>query len=149
MKIKYNIEIKDDAKLFIENFLSEFDTSQLDHITISHTKTGMFTGRCFYPSKKHNREKYFIRIGVPTKIYPYNYKTYVGVKFTERDGVTYSRPIEDEMTVHSIEDSLMLIFGHEIYHFLRKSRQVGGKNTQSQANAYGFQMLQEYHQYFK
>jgi len=149
MKIKYNIELKDEAKLFIENFLSEFDTSQLDHITISHTSTGDFTGRCFYPSKKHKREKYFIRIGVPTKTYPYDYETYVGVKFTERDGVKYSSPIMDAMTVHCIEDSLMLIFGHEIYHFLRRSRQVDGKNTQSQANKFGFKMLQEYHQYFK
>ena len=43
-----------------------------------------------------------------------------------------------------LDDMAVWLFGHEIYHWLRKDRQVAGRNTQNQADMFGLKLLREF-----
>jgi hypothetical protein len=50
----------------------------------------------------------------------------------------------DSEPIANIEEDMTCLLGHELYHFLRHSRQIEGRNTQAQANVYGFVCLREF-----
>jgi len=49
--------------------------------------------------------------------------------------------------IHTWEELIVWIFGHEIYHWLRRERQVPGRNTQNQADGFGIDILREWRSY--
>ncbi len=49
-----------------------------------------------------------------------------------------------QMTFWNLSEELAWLFGHELFHFLRKTRQVGGKNTQNQADGFGINVALEW-----
>lgn len=52
-------------------------------------------------------------------------------------------------SVENLDQNAVWIFGHEMYHFLRKSRQIPGRNNQNQADRFGIEILRTYKQHLK
>jgi len=54
-------------------------------------------------------------------------------------------PIDiEEETAKGTNEHIVWLTGHELFHFLRKTRQIEGRNTQNQANGFGIKCLREY-----
>jgi hypothetical protein len=50
----------------------------------------------------------------------------------------------EEITLRDRMEMVILLFGHELYHFLRKTKQVAGQNTQNQADGFGIGLVKEW-----
>jgi hypothetical protein len=48
----------------------------------------------------------------------------------------------------SAEEFAIMLAGHEVYHFLRDSRQIPGRNSEPSANRYGLSWLEEFRHTF-
>ena len=42
------------------------------------------------------------------------------------------------------EEEVIWLFGHELFHFLRHTKQVEGRNTQNQADGFGIKLVKEW-----
>jgi len=50
----------------------------------------------------------------------------------------------EEVTLKSLDELIIFIYGHELYHFLRKTKQIGGRNTQNQADGFGIKLVKNW-----
>jgi Zn-dependent peptidase ImmA (M78 family) len=48
------------------------------------------------------------------------------------------------MTCDNYFDDMIWVVGHELFHYLRDTRQIEGKNTEAQANEFGLKCLKEF-----
>lgn len=145
-------EVVSATQPFVENVLGRYDCSKLKDIRFVWSKNAS-RGMCWYPSRKHGRKQFRIAVyvGTDTK------RSIRFVKSWNRSTI----PIWDEAGVqsfvpqfqpHEVDTDLAIsrteiavwIFGHEMYHFLRRTKQVPGQNTQNQADGFGLQVLREF-----
>ena len=49
------------------------------------------------------------------------------------------RPLE-----HRSEDEVLVFLAHEAFHYLRKTRQVAGRHSEIEADAFALKMLEQY-----
>lgn len=148
MKIKYNVELKEETKNFINSILSRYDVNKIEYIDFKYNKGIYFTGICKYPISKRRSNKtgekarthfkIICRIG-KNKIFPCIHKDYVGTKsYPDKHLWEW---IFDQEKINDNDEGFIFIFGHELWHFLRKTKQELGRNNQSQANKFGFKLL--------
>lgn len=166
MKVEYRTTIPDDVKKFINEVLNRYDTRELETIIFRKSKGKIARGTCYYPistrkanklnaknyRKKHwePRKYYYIDNRIPDEpkdqIWRYVKKWGPDEHF-EKDGQEYIKHTVDEAEYANVtkrNDHIVILFGHELYHFLRKTKQIEGRNSQNQANGFGIAILKEY-----
>jgi hypothetical protein len=141
---------------FIERKLAEYDTSELEYVTLSPMKTIRgpkhdfgHHGYCYYPkSKDRKKEKYYITTAVRLDLkYPFSF-----VHWCRRPDPNYQQGwVTDSsvFTVYSVEELACHTLAHECFHFLSKSRQIKHKgqhvkNVEANANHYADLWLKEF-----
>ena len=145
-----------------KNFLAGFDTSKLEWISINPGSNGLgLYGRCFYPSK--GRKLYRISCQVPG---PFPHQIHIRKRpvYKREDGTWPEIPegcqragwyknfktgkewerVIGWTTVQDINEAVVWIVSHECFHFLRKTRQIPGRNTEIDADEYANLKLKEY-----
>jgi hypothetical protein len=127
--------------LFFQNKLKSKDFSNLSHIKLYFGSS--YDGACFYPLKTRKTYYIFCRLNKKTK-YPEILTYFVRPKLKVK-GLTYTLIKKtDEEIVKNCQEEMVWLLGHELFHFLRDTKQIKGKNTQAQANEYGFECLREF-----
>jgi hypothetical protein len=142
------------------DFFSEFDTSLLAWIRIDRGR-GKYRGaygRCWYPTTRIP----FYRIScqvpgpfpgeIPTRkppVYispdgshpPLPAGTRPGDRVKDlRTGREWIR-VRGSTRLQTLDEAIVWVVSHEAFHFLRRSRQVAGRNTEIQADAFADGML--------
>lgn len=136
-----------EAVTWLEGFLARYDLSRLSRLTIDHGKSNRprrgVWGCCYYPEKgvrKGLRSTYRISChvgnewgcGIETRKSPlYHHNG----SWTRRYSMTF---------VEDINEGVVWIAAHELFHFLRRTRQVEGINTEIQADAFADARLAEF-----
>jgi hypothetical protein len=148
------------ALSWAREFISEFDTSLLAWIRIDRGR-GKYRGaygRCWYP----NRRIPFYRIScqvpgpfpcdIPTRkppLYispdgshpPFPPGTRPGDRVKDlRTGREWIRVISSTRLM-SLDEAIVWVLAHEAFHFLRRTRQVAGRNNEIEADRYADDML--------
>jgi hypothetical protein len=121
--------------------------------------TNKVTGRCRYP--RHTRSGLYrlncsvnTRMGWPGFIYQRLSPLYrnedgtwpempsdcfVGQWWISEDGAR-----EWKIWINTEDEALLYISTHEAFHYLRRTRQLGGKNVEIEADAYAYEMLKNF-----
>jgi len=153
----------------MEEYTARFDNSRLRYVRFFYTKNNEINGTCYYPEEKEHyplfadlKNEFRISCGLPRK-YPYTIKLYCPPVYRLDDGswppvpakcyldkkmkirrkqkpVDWMR-IAMDLVIHSVDIAAVYLFGHEFWHYLRKSRQIEGRNTQTQADMFGLAFL--------
>jgi len=120
-----------------------FNFSQLDYIYLSIGITE--GGLCWYPHKERKLFHITCRIS-NQETYPKEHYWFIRPTFFngQLDHKNYDKEI-----VNDIEENMSWLLGHELYHFLRKTKQISGYNTQSQGNEFGFKFIREFKEWKK
>jgi len=165
-KTRYRTEIPDEVKRFIEEFVNRYDLTEMDYIRFGKSQTDKCSGRCFYPisTRKANkwkhrglkkREKFHITCTIPNEVSRISLELedecfrYVGEWQELKAGERYPKPVEGSVinpNIKTRDELIIILLGHEMYHFLRKTKQVEGRNTQNKANKFGIDILNEWRQ---
>lgn len=95
-----------------------------------------FYGACIYPYNRHNF--YLIKCGLNKK---QTYPSYSSFNIRKKDSCTLFKTI---ITCDNCFEDMVWVIGHEIFHYLRDTRQIEGKNTEAQANEFGIKCLKEF-----
>ena len=148
-----------DAEDFFCDEMQKYITDNLI-IIMDYTKSRLMNGRCHYPIKKVAKpmgrskglyvdiKKGAFKIIANVKqsvLYPYLLKQAVGSKKENNiNGFDY---IWDSELLFNINDTMIWLLGHEVWHFLCKTKQKKG-NYQTQANKFGFEFLRNYKKKF-
>ncbi len=107
------------------------------------------SGRCLYnykPKGEPAARMFLIRVRVNSKNrYPVTHLYPVGTEAVEDDSSAY-RYLMESVRMTSEREVTAFVVGHELYHFLRKTGQVGGQNRQTQANKFGIKFLRDFRQ---
>jgi hypothetical protein len=134
---------------FCRGFAAIFDTSKLDWVRLDLGRgrlSGAY-GRCWYPVKGRQPQGYRISIQVPGP-FPYRHRRYVKPIYRNSDGSWPSTPenaepagyvevhrngvlhrwqrLTTEYLLETRQIAIVHVFGHEMFHFLRRSRQIPG-----------------------
>ena len=152
--------------------LQEWDCSKFSRVTITKGKPtyGTVYGHCYYP-QKGKVETYRISCQVPgpfpgvlrvRKPPAYFEPSQTDVEELECDlmgegmtigahcsatnkgKVTYWLRVTGETKVETLAEGVVWIFGHELFHFLRKSKQISGRNVEHQADKFGDDLLEKW-----
>lgn len=131
---------------FLQEKLGHFDIGGLQYVHL-YDRTGSTRqhgvwGRCAFPNRK-KRLRYRIRCSVaiaPTE-FPYPAKWPIGSREIHGNGWEW---IWREDQFQRKEEAFIWIAGHEVFHWLRHSRQILGQNYETQANRYGFAWLDDW-----
>ena len=164
-KVKINnIDVTSPALFFLGDVFKKYDFSKVEYILLSRHK--QLHGICYYPSRKFQRKKFKIQCHVP-ETYPYItfirekpiYITDSTQKPQVPEGCTIDGSginvqtskswyiVSSRFTVQDVNEALVFIVGHEIFHYLRRTRQIPGVNLQSQADVFGKNLVKEYKEY--
>ena len=131
---------------FLRQRLAPFNTIDLEYFRLydrtNVTATKGVWGRCRYPNR-NKKLGYRIRccVSIAPGEFPYPAKFAVG---TRRLDPRRWEWVWREDQFHTIEEAFVWIAGHEAFHWLRHSRQIPGRNHETQANQYGFAWLEEW-----
>lgn len=128
--------------------LDGYDTSMVEWFKLLPRKKQMYNGRVDHPVrvKKGSRSfkrGYRIRNSVITdhNKFPYTHKLEIGTESWEDDDkMGYWQYVYQQETFHNYLELLAFLCGHEIYHWLRHSKQIGGRNVETHANVFGLVM---------
>ncbi len=150
--------------LWFLNWFSRFDSSKLSSFSISdkigNSQFGI-SGLCSYPKVK--KGKFKIRARVNVSEYPYC----ISVRrppIYKIDGIWPNIPSDciengwkknfqtgkewiklvSSTQVNNLDESIVWICAHEIYHYLRKTKQVPGRNVEIMADAFADNLLEEF-----
>jgi hypothetical protein len=126
---------------FFKKKMKNFDMSKLNHIHLSIGRT--YDGSCYYPTKTSKNYKIECRLSKSDPL-PETIDFYVRPKVIIKGLRKTIKSRTDKEVANNHEEWMIWLLGHELFHFLRDTRQIGGKNTQSQANEYGFALLREF-----
>jgi hypothetical protein len=133
-------------------FLAGFDTSRVEWVRLDQGRgrySGVY-GRCWYPT--HKRRSYRISCQVPGP-FPATIHTWRPPRYLDaprelapdefvvgaaRDGRTGRawEQIQARTVVENMDEAVVWILAHEAYHFLRRSRQVPGRNGEAEADRF-------------
>ena len=144
-------------------FLARFDTSRVEwtRIDLGRGRYGGVYGRCHYPSRE--RRTYRISCQVPGP-FPHVLETRKPPLYRREDGTWPDLPTgcgrgawcRDEKTgrewfrvvsrtvIEDLDEAVVWIVAHEAFHFLRRTRQVPGRNTEIDADAFADEMLAQF-----
>jgi hypothetical protein len=151
-----NITNKTNCKLaeqFIVERMKQYKTDNLD-INMSYgnfSAINSSAGYCRYPTKKSASRRgwrfdlskgiFKIRVRVNERIlYPFQEIMSVATKPINE---TMWEWINDKEELRNEEENMVFVLGHEMWHFLCKTKQEKG-NRQTKANAFGYKMLREF-----
>lgn len=143
---------------FIE-WLSRHDLSKLASFSVSDRTTGNeVTGVCEYPKK--GRKLYRIKCRVPGRVFPQHVAIRKSPIYRNVDGSWNNPPegcyvsgykrlsngkewnqIVSILWVTDLDEAIVWICGHEVFHFLRRTKQVPGRNTEIQADQFATDLL--------
>ena len=144
LQIKANLSQK--CVLFLHQKLAHFDQTELEYFrlcdrTNSSLRKGVW-GRCSYPSRKKGLG-YRIRCcaSIAHREFPYRARWAVGTR--QLNAREWEWVWRNEQ-FQSKEEAFVWLAGHEAFHWLRHSRQIPGKNYETQANRSGFSWLDEW-----
>lgn len=141
-----------DVVNFIRRKLNPFNVSMLTWVKILPlTKNSHLHGYCRYPKRvaKYSRQfehGYQIRCSININLDKWPYTTDIPYSTWQKeiDGVRHWGYNTTKVKFENPSEGLVFLAGHEIAHFLRHSKKIGGKNTQVQADVYGLKWLDEY-----
>lgn len=144
---------------FCRVFAGNFNTGNLDWVRVDLGRgriCGAY-GRCWYPVKRPQPKGYCISIQVPGP-FPYRHRRYVKPIYRKSDGSWPPIPLNaepagyvevrrngvlhcwqrltTEYLLESREIAIVHVFAHEIFHFLRRSRQIPGRNGENEADQF-------------
>jgi hypothetical protein len=162
--MRWIIDLNGQKPLALEwarDFLSEFDTSLLSWVRVDRGR-GKYSGaygRCWYPDRRI--PYYRISCQVPGP-FPFNIPTRKPPLYIAPDGShppfpPGTRPgdhVKDLRTgrewirvlsatrLHTLDEAIVWVLSHEAFHFLRRTRQVAGRNTEIEADRFADDMLQ-------
>jgi hypothetical protein len=145
------------------DFLSHYDTSQLAEIRLGQGRgnsLGVY-GRCWYPSQ--TRPSYRITCQAPGP-FPYRIETRQPPIYRLADGswppipqgctgglyceaeargeIREWRRVIGYTEAQNMEEGIVWIVAHEMYHYLRRTRQLAGRNTEIEADKFADDQLQ-------
>lgn len=123
---------------------SDYDTRRLwVEMKKSKSRKGV-VGYCQYP---RGSGAYLIRAGVNFDYkYPFELILAIGSKpfAGEMAGKGFGfKWVEDKEEIRNVDDFMIWILGHELWHYLCHTKQAKG-NYQTKANAYGFALLRAF-----
>lgn len=142
---------------FICDHLNKFDVSMLEsiRITTTNSKNDWWKGYCEYPTNDknatimiatNNNWKYPLVMNVHTgteKVDEWNVAS-----FTLDQKLAGWRYTHTNFTFKSKEEAMIKVYGHEIFHYLKKTNQMPakkyGRNGNPAANTYGLNLVREY-----
>lgn len=146
MKLQIHANIGVQCIEFLKRKLGRFDTNTLEYFRL-YDRTGTTAthgtwGRCTFPNRR-KQLGYRIRcsVSITTREFPHRIKWAIG---TRQLGGKSWEWVWREDRFHTKEEAFVWIAGHEAFHWLRHSRQIPGKNYETQANRYGFVWLDEW-----
>lgn len=144
-------------------WLEDFDLSLLDWVRVD-TGRGRYEGaygRCWFPDEGKG---YRISCQVPGP-FPTQQRIYLRPVYRRPDGSWEPRPKGARVSQHwaSVEgrewltvyrkillgdrdEAIVWMIGHEAFHFLRRTRQVSGRNVEWQADAFACNLLDRWRQ---
>lgn len=159
---------------WVKSFLSQYDTSMVGWIRIDfgreyrdrrgrrYRKFRGVYGRCWYPSEEQPTIRISCQVPGP---FPCEIVTWKRPIYCNPDGTwppeakrLRGRVVVDSRTgrrwkrvsgktqVNDLDEAIVWIVGHEAYHWLRKTRQIGGRNTEAEADAYADGQLNAFRQ---
>ena len=146
MKLQIQAELDDRFVAFVLAKLCAFDTGNLKYFRLydrtNQTATAGVWGRCTFPNRK-KKLGYRVRCSVSIMAgeFPYRAKYAIGTKPIDE---THWEWIWREDLFRTKEEAFVWLAGHEAFHWLRHSRQIPGRNVETQANRYGFAWLDEW-----
>ncbi len=154
MKINNKTNFKK-AEQFLIYKSSNYDTSRLVVTMSTACKGERYKGYCAYPTKpgksakgwRFDLAKGIFRITSNVNLkshYPYKGEVSIGTKSINERMFEW---ITKEVSFNNIEEMLVFVLGHEVHHFLCKTKQLKGtgqRNTQCQANKRGIEWLREF-----
>ena len=146
---------------WLKAYLEDFDLSHVDwvRVDLGRGHTGAY-GRCWYPvgGKKGfrlslqvpgpfpcqmlvRRRPIYVKDGIKSrKLLPGEFE---GEHIINSKGVQWIR-IKSHITLASMDEAVVWVGAHEAFHFLRKSRQIPGKNGEIEADEHADRKLAEY-----
>jgi len=98
-------------------------------------------GVCHFPYTKRSHYVIKCRANEEKTNYPTIYT------FNVRLNKTYNL-IQKDAIYQTAEEAIVWLLGHELFHYLRATQQIKGKNTEAQANEFGFKCLSEFKNYY-
>ncbi len=131
---------------FLQRKLDQFDTRTLEYFRLydrtGRTSTHGTWGRCTFPNRR-KKLGYRIRccVSIAVMEFPSQVRHAIG---TRRIGNIQWEWVWREDKFQTKEEAFVWLAGHEAFHWLRHSRQIPGKNYETQANQYGFVWLDEW-----
>ena len=146
MKLQIHADIGVQCIEFLKRKLEAFDTTTLEYFRLydrtGTTATHGIWGRCAFPNRIM-RLGYRIRcsVSITRREFPHPVKWAIGTKQLGQDRWEW---LWREDQVRTKEEAFVWIAGHEAFHWLRHSRQISGKNFETQANRFGFAWLDEW-----
>ena len=148
-----------DALEFCREIAEEFVTDRLDWVRIDLGR-GRYSGaygRCWYPTKNEPRQGFRISIQVPGP-FPYRHLRYVKPIYQLEEGIWPPIPpgtqpagycqvvkkgtirrwlrLTTEYEFETRAIAIVHLFGHEMFHFLRRTKQVPGVNRENEADQF-------------
>ena len=149
---------------FCEKFLGLWNTSNLDyvHINPGRDRSRSVNGKCHFPHKETGKGyritcNIALAGGFPrfeyVRLKPIYYNGQIpkleGIPnfshfyYGHKNGKKWMTPLI-KFPVQSPGRALIWIFGHEVFHWLRHSKQVEGRNVEWQADLYGMFIVDLY-----
>jgi hypothetical protein len=149
------------AVRWCREWLEGFDLGLLDWVRID-TGRGQYEGaygRCWFPDEGKG---YRISCQVPGP-FPAQQRIYLRPVYRRADGSWEPRPKGARVSQHwasaegrewltiyrkilldDRDEAIVWMIGHEAFHFLRRTRQVGGRNVEWQADAFACDLLERW-----
>ncbi len=148
-----------------KSFAAQFDLSRVEWVRIDMGRgryRGVY-GRCWWPTR--DRPTFRISCQVPGP-YPTVVETRRKPIYRQPDGTWPPVPrgchvrgygsdprsgrvwlkLGAKTLLKNINEGIVWIFGHELFHFLRATKQIGGRNTEIHADAFGDWCLVQFRQ---
>jgi hypothetical protein len=148
---------------WVRAFLEKYDTSRIEWVRIDRGRgryLGVY-GRCWYPNRE--RPTYRISCQVPGP-YPTTVQTRQRPLYRRPNGTWprvpkgcfvrgYGRDSRSGRVwlrlgaitrLENVNEGIVWIFGHEVFHFLRHCRQIDGRNTEIEADRFADEVLKRF-----
>ncbi|MBN1439173.1 MAG: hypothetical protein JW929_07175 [Anaerolineales bacterium] len=163
LRMRWIVDLKGEQPLALSwarEFFSDFDTSQLAWVRIDRGRgrcRGAY-GRCWYPTRRI--PFYRISVQVPGP-FPHELPVRRSPVYLASDGSHPPLPpgtrpgirVKDLRTgrewirvvgftrLNNLDEAIVWILAHEAFHFLRRTRQVAGRNTEIHADRFADETL--------
>lgn len=110
------------------------------YLTIEMCFESYFYGVCYFSDFKKNKSLIKCRLR-KHDVYPGSMEFHIR-KFNKNTGANTIK--KHKLEFRDFKEEIIWLAGHEVFHFLRFSKQIQGKNTEAQANEFGLLCLNEF-----